>query len=731
MSTEFFNDQWRIPSNENQNKVSNYSCEFDGTNEIELRNSSSTNTSLNSTPDASISAWIYKTNVNGYGAVYSNSRGNSGYFGFQLLVTNLNKLQLRCNLSNNIKTSTATVPHNEWVHVAATYKSGSSSEIKLSINGVIETFTPGFSTPLNYTNPAVSSGVVIGDGLGIFAFVGKIDQVSVFDYALPATGTNSIATIYGGGTAVTNPMALSPKPIAAYQLGDQSVDNGANYLVPNNSLQDYVFSFDGTDDYIDLSVSSSSSVPSEQSSWTYSAWLYLDSTHTASFPTVFQRGQGYPGAGMLVRETAGNIQVFVGTSLTHFSLNKLPTNVWSHFALVYDLSTNQLTCCINNSFQTLTMTAGWSILTTGFNIGYRNNNTSYWKGEMSNVQVFNTALPETGSNSIETIYNNGSPLTSMSGFTSLQSWYKLNAQDTFDGTDWTIKDSAGSNDGTSSGMTSANLVQSDLQQTSGYSPYAITLDGTGQVFNLDSEILLPDNKSVSFWFKLRVVPAGQFAIPLSSSNNRYYPLLDNLNGNFRIFLQGANGAIITNTSVPIESGVWYNFIITGDGTTPIVYINGAAVSNFGSGVDRTDVLIGDIGARPNGTFDLDGDMSNVAVWSGTTLSSTEVTEVYNQGVPSNLNTFSGTKPTAWWQLGSNSSFNSATSQWTCLDEIGTNNAASSTNMANDDITNGVGYSANGLGTSSIDIVGDAPYSSGNGLSENMDVLDRVKDTPPT
>ena len=32
MSTEFFNDQWRIPSNENQNKVSNYSMEFDGKN---------------------------------------------------------------------------------------------------------------------------------------------------------------------------------------------------------------------------------------------------------------------------------------------------------------------------------------------------------------------------------------------------------------------------------------------------------------------------------------------------------------------------------------------------------------------------------------------------------------------------------------------------------------------------------------------------------------------------
>ena len=34
MSTEFFNDQWRIPSNENQNKVSNYSMDFDGSSTL-------------------------------------------------------------------------------------------------------------------------------------------------------------------------------------------------------------------------------------------------------------------------------------------------------------------------------------------------------------------------------------------------------------------------------------------------------------------------------------------------------------------------------------------------------------------------------------------------------------------------------------------------------------------------------------------------------------------------
>ena len=117
----------------------------------------------------------------------------------------------------------------------------------------------------------------------------------------------------------------------------------------------------------------------------------------------------------------------------------------------------------------------------------------------------------------------------------------------------------------------------------------------------------------------------------------------------------------------------------------------------------------------------------MALWNSV-LTSTQITEIYNQGVPSNLNTFSGTKPTSWWQLGSNSSFNT---NWTCLNEgsVTGSNAVSAGGMTNDDIVNGVGYSANGLGTSSIDIKGDAPYSTANGLSENMDVLDRSTDVP--
>lgn len=710
MATEYFNDAWRIPNNKNQSLVSNYSMDFDGSENVSI--SPEVDLGINS----SVSIWTNFSSTLNFVILGNNLSSN------YLLYADATDIYVRIDTVE--KTFAHSMVLNQWYNIILV-RTGDSIEVFQNGNS-LGTQT-GYGTTL--TTKINTIGSTPG---GTFPVIGKIDQVSIFDYAFSAT---QVSTLYGGGTAVTNPMSLSPAPVAYYQLGDQSVSTGptADYLVPNNSLQDYVFNFDGSDDYIDLSVSSSSSVPSEQSSWTYSAWLYLDSTHTVSFPNIFQRGQAYPGRGMLVRESGGDVNVYYGTASALFTVNKLLTNEWSHFALVYDISTNGLTCYINNSSQTITMVSGWSILSTTFNIGANVSYGRYWKGEMSNVQVFNTALAATGSNSIETIYNNGSPLTSMSGFTSLQGWWKLNAQDTFDGTDWTIKDYAGSNDGTSFNMDSSNLVQSDLQHTSGYSPYALNFDGVNDYLDTP-QIDLGSTNTISFWINNSATNSGTiFGDP--NAFNTTYSVAWGTSTNVIVFRLGnGDGGYweLTVSSGLLSDGNWHHHCLSRNGVTINYYIDGTLQTNVTNNTLNasagTNTTIENIMARSNGTSFASGKLSNVALWN-TELTSTQVTEIYNQGVPSNLNTFSGTAPVNWWQLGSNSSFDSNT--WTCLDEIGSNNLVSSANMTNDAITDGVGYSASGLGTSSIEIVGDAPYSSGNGLSENMDVLDRTTDVPPT
>ena len=57
-------------------------------------------------------------------------------------------------------------------------------------------------------------------------------------------------------------------------------------------------------------------------------------------------------------------------------------------------------------------------------------------------------------------------------------------------------------------------------------------------------------------------------------------------------------------------------------------------------------------------------LSNVSIWNAA-LTSAQVTEIYNEGKPSNLNNHSAyLNLVSWWQLGENSSFNS---NWTVID----------------------------------------------------------------
>ena len=218
MATEYFNDAWRIPNNKNQSLVSNYSMEFDGTSDnITLDN---TNDFLN-VDYLTISIW-FKPNVAENAALIGNRYFNAGYMSWTIQIFGNGKIRY-LQRSPNLGTSFYTIDTynvGEWNHIAVTYDSNGA---KMYLNGGTPVVNTSQTTPISYAVDFISDNVTIGSAPAGGStssptgptqhFNGLIDQVSIFDYALPQTGTNSIATLYGGGTAVTNPMALSPKPI--------------------------------------------------------------------------------------------------------------------------------------------------------------------------------------------------------------------------------------------------------------------------------------------------------------------------------------------------------------------------------------------------------------------------------------------------------------------------------------------------------------------------------------
>jgi len=190
--------------------ANNFSFNFDGINDfMAVRSNSSLDTSLNASPVSTVAAWVFKTTANAYGAIYVNGRANSGYFGMNLMINNANKLEARFNMANNSKISSASIPINEWVHVAVTYNNVVSNGISLYINGVGQSFTPSFSTALRYTSltpaftitTAVTIGQVPNSGSPFWNWPGKIDEVAVWDSVL--TGPQ-ILDLYNGRLGVTN-----------------------------------------------------------------------------------------------------------------------------------------------------------------------------------------------------------------------------------------------------------------------------------------------------------------------------------------------------------------------------------------------------------------------------------------------------------------------------------------------------------------------------------------------
>ncbi len=749
MSTQFTNRQWRLPNNENKDKQSNYSMDFDSASSdyINVGNP----TELQITGALTISAWV-KINLTSPTQVCIVSKDDVTNRSYDLwgriAADGFPRFVIYNSNTGYSVSGTTDLKDNQWHHIVAVFTPNTS--LKIYIDNVLEA-TNTTSIPSSIDNDPAN--FEIGRfGFGTYPMDGQIDAVSIYNYAL---SSSQITTLYGSSsTGIGNPMSLSPKPVAYYPLGDQDAFNGANYLVPNSSLKDYVFDFI-PNDYIDCGTGSRFNIDQI----TISAWVNLSSGLTNTQIIAGIRNNTLGGGSIcyqLQNQASGKFRFVIsqsnGTYVDSVANDVHQYNTWYHVLGVADGSNIKL--YVNGNLQTIVSSYDGTIYSPNenFNIGRQSSPSNYyWDGELSNVSVFNTALPATGSNSVETLYNNGSPLTSMTGFTSLVGWWKLDASATFDSSTntWTIPDdSTNSNDGTSSGMTQANLVQSDLSFTSGYSPYALDFDGADDYISA-GRVLGAENTStlsVSFWLKIPSIGAksylgyfiGNFGagwLIEGGTTSIGFALGDTTTG-YQSFTLPYSGNIIINT--------WYHITMVFDGTQTgsanilKVYINGtqktlSGTPSFPSSIPTLDATAEfTIGGIKPSTVNGAKTLSNVSVWN-TALTSAQVTEIYNEGVPSNLNNHSAySNLVSWWQLGSNTSW--VDPYWIALDEKGTNNGqsqnvAAPNNMGESAIVDGVGSYANGVGTSGLEVIGSAPFSDANSLSINMDVLDRVEDTP--
>ena len=497
------------------------------------------------------------------------------------------------------------------------------------------------------------------------------------------------------------------------------------WRLPNNENKDkqsnYSMDFDGSQ-YIDCG-----DVPLE-GVYTISFWINPDVSPSVLY-FLFDKRDGFSSniSARVTQSSNNTIRFQIGT--TNFSsTDTLTSNSWNNVVLIANGSSSKI--YINNGTAATGTLATAPNITDSFFIGTDNAQQSayFFNGQIDAVSIFNYAL---SSSQVTTLY--GSSSTGIGNPMTLNpvAYYPLGDQDAFNGSNYLVPNIAAEED--------------DGDIAASYSPYALDFDGANDYINLGTTPIVTGIFTFSLWIKRTSTSSGAASQVIigkdGQSSNRVFNVFMSLSGVIGFWVSETGSYVSTyrvNTSTLINDTNWHNLIVinNGDNNNNQVFIDGTEASYTLQGTGRTTLynttgIATSIGSSANTptTYAFNGSLSNLSIWSAS-LTSAQVTEIYSEGIPQNLNNHSAVSSlVSWWQLGSNSSFNT---NWTVLDEVAASgNNGTSVNMDEVDIVDGVGSYANGLssGMGGDEVIGSAPFSDANSLSVNMDVLDRVTDTP--
>ena len=725
MATQWISPTWRMPKNSNQSKVDNYSLDFAGSAKIEYA------TPVDLGVVSTFSFWM-NIDAGTTGVLFGNSViGANEYVVYYAGST----FYLRISGAyQNFPNAATAINTGQWHHVA--FVRSSENEVKCYIDSVLtDTITSWNGTP--GSNP-IKFDVIGSRPGGTLPFSGKITEIAGFNYALSAS---QVTELYGTGSAIGNPMAITNgrKPVYYAPLGNAAF-NG-EFLASNGAEQDYVFNFDASD-YISTAHISISGA------FTASAWV--NTTDTSTYANIFSSDEA-PISGSIrnwqfirwnnkVRLILRNSS---GSSILDINGGTINDGIWHNIVVSWDgtTGTNGAKIYVDNVLEAQG-TASSTALRNDTASMIMGGSSATWDliGKLSNVSIFDIELPATGAESVESLYNYGTP-PNIASYSGLQGFWELDASATFDGSNWTVPDaSSNSNTGTSSGMTAANLVQSDLIINAPYDSFSLQMDGADEYIDCGASSFSGETGiSVSAWVYPTAVGTAQaeaiISTDVASTAPRGFYLALYASNKIRwqigtTVYNSKNSLDVTNT---LQLNQWNHLVGTWNATTMSVYINGSLAGDEPSGVangtfNSTNNIL--IGARETTGGYFPGRISNAAIFKST-LSAAQVLELYNENKPFDLNNFSVTANN-WWRLGSvNTFYNSTTTEFTVLDEVGTNNGTS-VNMEQGDLVSGVG--ATGSGTSSgmssgTNKTGDAPYSSNNAVSYNMSVTAKSTSVP--
>jgi len=179
-----------------------------------------------------------------------------------------------------------------------------------------------------------------------------------------------------------------------------STTNVSSYGV-NGSLGGSAMDFDGSDDYIDIGVSS---LLDGEVGWTVSAWVYarnLPDYAQVLSSMDFDDDQGFSAR---INDSKNLLLTFYATNGTRYSVNgtdTLNTGNWIH--LVYQKTDSEVVFYVDGISERISESHDLRDNGNNYHIGVRAaDDSSNWDGQIAHVRVWDYPLPEA---SIRALYD--------------------------------------------------------------------------------------------------------------------------------------------------------------------------------------------------------------------------------------------------------------------------------------------------------------------------------------
>jgi hypothetical protein len=301
------------------------------------------------------------------------------------------------NISPASRTVIAGLQTNVTYTVTVT-STGGTNVVTLGIAGVPANAVAKF-TPATVNNSGTS-----------ILSVGTADTTPAGNFSLLVSGVASGVTNTAVASLIitTNPIPTGPL-VAWLKFDDGTANDSSGYgnhgalmngaFVTNDATRGKVLFLDGVDDFVDLGSAASLDLSGVNQA-TVCAWIKVALSH--SHNTVLSKGEWKDCYSLLVKgDTTPKDQLWTGNDTSVFSVTPVPTNAWTHVAMV--INNNLTTFYLNGQLAgTTNQNRGGAIdnTTNGVCLGREQYSGSlpagrwFFNGRMDDVRIYQSALTQ-------------------------------------------------------------------------------------------------------------------------------------------------------------------------------------------------------------------------------------------------------------------------------------------------------------------------------------------------